>query len=282
MMAGDLSLRAKALLAVQHLKLMFDETAVLKISHTLKEIVIWCENLEFTPGKWIKPKKIYRFERAQIEKIEHILVEQGYASIFDNFSQDTHQSASHRNPNEKQAKFKPTHHLVLAAVTAGETLNAINQNFYPSQQSNIELDVRQLQLTAFESLLIVENRDSFNDWFAFKHYASLPNPLVIYRGDKHHSTACKTLLRSWLNTQGHKPAIYFGDCDLAGLRIATSAGYSHLLLPEYSWLTQHVIKQHYPDIQQKYLTRLEQDRLKGWQLLLQLMRDKSAGLWRGA
>ncbi|GAC18527.1 DUF7281 domain-containing protein [Paraglaciecola arctica] len=279
-MADDLSLKAKGLLATQHHKLLFDEASVANVSRILEEILNWCDDLEFQPGKWLKSNKTYRFDRDYITQINQILVDEGYANIFDNFDQDNHRSAAQRSPNEKQAKRKPTHHLILCAVTEGAALDAINQCFYSCQhqQTNIELDVSQVRLNAFDCLVIVENRDSFNDWFEYKHYANLSKPLVIYRGDKYHSTACKTILRSWLNTQDDKPAIYFGDFDLAGLRIATSAGYSHLLLPEYTWLTKNVIKQHYPDNQQKYLARLELDCPIGWQPLLQLMRNKRTGL----
>jgi hypothetical protein len=277
-MADDLSLKAKRLLAIQHSKLLLDEGAVANASRTLNEILGWCDDLEFQPGKWLKPNKMYRFDRDYITQINQTLLDEGYASIFDNFNQDNHRSTALRNPNEKQGKHKPTHHLILAAVTARVVLDAVDPCFYPSKQANIELDVNQLRIDTFDCLVIVENRDSFNDWFEYKHDVSLANPLVIYRGDKHHSTACKRLLRRWLHTQGHKPSVYFGDCDLAGLRIAVSAGYSHLLLPEYTWLSKHLIKPHYPVPQHKYLARLERDCPTGWQPLLHLMRDKRAGL----
>jgi hypothetical protein len=279
-MADDLSLKAKGLLATQHHKLLFDEVSVANASRILEEILNWCDDLEFQPGKWLKSNKTYRFDRDYITQINQILVDEGYANIFDNFHQDNHRSAAQRTPNEKHGQRKPTHHLILSAVTEGSALDAINQCFYSCQhqQTNIELDVNQVRLDSFDCLVIVENRDSFNDWFEYKHYTNLAKPLVIYRGDKYNSTACKTILRRWLNTQDNKPAIYFGDCDLAGLRIATSAGYSHLLLPAYSWLSKQLIKQHYPDNQQKYLARLELDCPIGWQPLLQLMRDKRAGL----
>ena len=277
-MTVDLSLRAKRLLCLQYRNLLIVEESVAQASSTLTEILTWCDDFEFAPGRWITPKKSYRFNRDYIAQINQTLLDVGYASIFDDFSQDTHQSAAQRNPYEKQGKLKPTHHLILAAFTDGGALAAINQYFYPNQQLNIELDVARLKLDTFDSLVVVENRDSFNDWFKYKDNASLPNPLVIYRGDQHHSTACKTLLRSWLNIPSNKPAIYFGDFDLAGLRIAASAGYSHLLLPESSWLTQQVIKPHYPDNQQKYLARLARECPKGWLPLFKLMREKRAGL----
>jgi hypothetical protein len=277
-MADDLSLKAKRLLAAQYDKLVIDESSVANVSDAMIEVLNWCNDLEFNPGKWIKPKKTYRFEREYISQINQTLLDEKYASIFDEFNQDTHRSAAQRNPYEKQGQLKPTHHLVLAAITESATLDGINQSFYLCQQVNIELDVSQLKLDVFDCLVIVENRDSFNDWFEYQPYTCLSNSLVIYRGDKHHSTACKRLLESWLNIQDNKPTIYFGDGDLAGLRIATSAGYSHLLLPELNWFKENVIKQHYPVNQQKYLARLERDCPHGWKCLLTLIRDRRAGL----
>jgi hypothetical protein len=277
-MTADLSLKAKRLLAVQHEKLMHNNKAVANTSRILIEILSWCDDLEFKPGKWLQSNNTYRFDREYIAHINQVLVDEQYASIFDNFSQDTHRSAAQRNPNEKQGHLKPTHHLILAAVTAAKLLDVVDKEFYPSQQVNIELDVNQLKLEDFDYLVIVENRDSFNEWFEYQNYASLTNPLVIYRGDKHHSTACKTLLKNWLNTRSHKPTIYFGDYDLAGLRLAISGGYSHLLLPEYNWLVKNVIKQHYPDIQQKYAAKLAQDCPESWKQLLTLMSENRAGL----
>lgn len=276
--ADDLSLKAKYFLAAQFDKLLLDEGAVANMSNTLIEVLNWCEDLEFKPGKWGKSKKTYRFDKEYIAQINQILLDEKYASLFDDFSQDTHQSAAQRNPNEKQGQLKPTHHLILAAITSAQTLEAIDQSFYPSQQVNVELDVNQVKLDTFDCLIVIENRDSFNDWFKYDYHSSLSNTLVIYRGDKHHTTACKTMLKSWLRTQSNKPIIYFGDCDLAGLRLAISGGYSHLLLPDYTWLEKNIIKQHYPSNQQKYLARLEQDCPVDWKQLLSLMSGCRAGL----
>jgi hypothetical protein len=51
-MADDISLKAKKLLATQHNALMYDENSVAQVSNTLREVLSWCEDLEFKPGKW--------------------------------------------------------------------------------------------------------------------------------------------------------------------------------------------------------------------------------------
>lgn len=73
-MAYDISLKAKRLLASQHNTLMHDENSVAQVSNILIEVLSWCEDLEFVPGKWVKPKKTYRFDREYIAKINQILL----------------------------------------------------------------------------------------------------------------------------------------------------------------------------------------------------------------
>lgn len=277
-MANDLSLKAKRLLSSQYGKLMLDENSVANTSGALAEVISWCADLEFKPGKWLKPSKTYRFDRECIERIEQILIEEKHASLFDVFYHDDHQSAALRNPYEKQGNIKPTYHLLLAAVTDARILEFVEQSFHSSQQINLELDNRTLKLENFGCLLVIENRDSFNDWFKYQQYGTLSKPLVVYRGDKYHSTACKSLLKNWLNTQGGKDVIYFGDFDLAGLRIALSGGYSHLLLPELKYIAEQALTQHYPDEQLKYLPRLERECPQAMQTLFLFMSTNRVGL----
>jgi hypothetical protein len=277
-MVDDLSLRAKRLLVSQNAKLIINENALCNASSTLNEVLTWCDNQEFKPGKWIKQHKAFCFDRAYIEQINLSLVGAGYASIFADFSHDDHKSAAQKSSNEKQGKLKPTHHLVLVAVVQTSLLDATAESYYQSNQLNMELDINELQLHRFDGLVVVENRDSFNDWWQYQANTQLTNPLVIYRGDKHDSTACKKLLKRWLSIQSTKPSIYFGDYDLAGLRIATSAGYSHLLLPEYNCFADSLIQQHYPAEQLKYLLGLERDCPSGWRALFNMMSNKHAGL----
>ena len=101
-MAIDLSLKAKRLLASQHSKLLFDDGAAANSSGILNEILNWCDDLEFQPGKWLKPNKLYRFDREYIAQINQTLLDEGDASMFDDSSQDTHRSAAQRKTNEKQ------------------------------------------------------------------------------------------------------------------------------------------------------------------------------------
>ncbi|WP_133470497.1 DUF7281 domain-containing protein [Paraglaciecola marina] len=279
-MAASLTPKAKALLLEQNTKLKFDDRAATTAVAAVKEILIWCDNEDIVPGKWLVKGKKYRFNRQGIDKIQEAYQSAMSENIFDDFSQDDHQTASTKSTNEKQGKLKPTAHLILAAVIKGASYDGFHREFYPCHQVNIELNINEIKLSRYDALIMVENRDSFNDWYRFQAQIThnFGKVLVIYRGDSDYSEAASSFLKLWRVHGPNKPVVYFGDFDLSGLRLAVSAKCSHLLLPSYEFLRNNVISHHYPDEQQKYLVGLERDCAQGWQALLSLMYTQRAGL----
>jgi len=279
-MTGVLTAKAKILLTEQHDILVFNDNACTTKIETVKHIIEWCEHEHIKPGKWIVSGKRYRFTRSGIDKIRDAYFVAMQEDIFDDFVEDNHQSAAAKSTDEKQGKIKPTHHLILAALNKNPCFDAFQHQFYPCQQINVELDLGALDFSAFDSLVIIENRDSFNDWHQFQTQVSsnLGQVLAIYRGDSHYSVAATKLRKIWRDSRPDCPVIYFGDFDLAGLRLAVSGECTHLLLPELHWLQQNLISQHYPAEQEKFLSRLEQECPEVWRPLLQVMSDNRAGL----
>ncbi|MEP1382429.1 MAG: hypothetical protein ABJK64_01405 [Paraglaciecola sp.] len=279
-MSASISSKAKALLCEQNTKLMVDDRASTTAVAAIKEILRWCDNEDIVPGKWLVDGKKYRFNRQGIDKIQQAYQSAMSEDIFTDFSQDDHQTASTKSTNEKQGKLKPTAHLILAAVTKGASYDGFHREFYPCHQVNVEININEIKLSRYDALIMVENRDSFNDWFRFQAQIThnLGKVLVIYRGDSDYAKAASSFLTLWRVHGPNKPVVYFGDFDLSGLRLAVSAKCSHLLLPSYEFLRSNVISQHYPDEQQKYLVGLERDCTQGWQALLSLMFTKRAGL----
>tara|TARA_R110000751_G_scaffold3930_5_gene18508 strand:+ start:38792 stop:39574 length:783 start_codon:yes stop_codon:yes gene_type:complete len=235
--------------------LMHDDTAYTTKVATVKDIIKWCEHEDIKPGKWLVASKKYRFSREAINKIRDAYLVVMAKDIFADFSEDTHQSASFKSADEKQGKIKPTDHLILVALNNNACFDGFQQAFYKSGQVNVELDLGELDFTGYDSLVIIENRDSFNDWHLFQTQIAceLGTVLAIYRGDSHYSVAATKLLKHWRLSRHERPVIYFGDFDLAGLRIAVSSQCSHLLLPPLNWLKTNLISQHYPEEQQKFL-----------------------------
>ncbi|MFT4937682.1 MAG: hypothetical protein ACI88A_000700 [Paraglaciecola sp.] len=272
--------KAKALLVEQNDSLMFDDNAYTTKIETVKHILQWCTNEDIKPGKWLVEGKKYRFTRAGIDKIRDAYLLCMQEDIYADFSEDNHQSASAKSVDEKLGKIKPTHHLILAALTRNLTFEDFQQEFYPSAQVNIELDINAVDYADYDTLIMIENRDSFNDWYLFQQQISidLGKVLAIYRGDSHYSVAATALLKQWRDSRPGSKIVYFGDFDLAGLRLAVSGKCTDLLLPEQFYLEKHSISQHYPAEQEKLLSGIAKDCPTGWRLLLKLMSDKRAGL----
>jgi hypothetical protein len=279
-MSDRLIPKAKALLVEQNDCLMLNDKAFTTKIETVKHILEWCLNEDIKPGKWIIEGKKYRFTREGIDKIRDAYLIYMQEDIFDDFNGDNHQSASEKSVDEKLGKIKPTHHLILAAFTENLTFEGFQQEFYPSPQVNIELDINNSDFFAYDTLIMIENRDSFNDWHLFRQQIlnDLGNVLAIYRGDSHYSTAATALLKRWRDSRSDSKVVYFGDFDLAGFRLAISGQCTDLLLPEQTWLEQHLVTQHYPEKQKKFLDNIQQDCPVGWRLLFKLMSDHKAGM----
>lgn len=286
-MPDALTPKAKSLLKEQYFALLHDEQTYTSKIATVMHILRWCDQEYIQPGQWLKHQKRYRFTRSGIDAIRDTYSLSLGEDIFADFSQDSRQSAAAKSTDEKQGVIKPTQSLVLCALTdttpehsATETLRVFAQQFYASCQANVELDIARVNLADFDNLLMIENRDSFNDWHIFEKamHQQLEKLLVIYRGDSVYSAGASALLKQWQQTRPHKPCIYFGDFDLAGLRIAVSGGYSQLLLPSEDWLVSNLVKQHYPDEQRKFADNLLKACPKPWQELLSLMCEQQAGL----
>jgi hypothetical protein len=272
--------KAKALLAEQSYALMLDDRACTTKVETVKHIIEWCVHDDINPGKWIVEGKKYRFTRQGIEKIRDVYLVSMHEDIFHDFSADNHQSASSKSVDEKLGKIKPTHHLILAALTRNTTFEGFQQELYCCAQINIELDINRVDFSVYDTLVMIENRDSFNDWHLFQQQISvdLGKVLPIYRGDSHYLVAATVLLKHWRDNRSDCMIVYFGDFDLSGLSLAVSGGCSALLLPEQKWLEQHLISQHYPEEQEKLLHGMQRDCPKDWQPLLKLMSGNRAGL----
>ncbi|MFT2090375.1 hypothetical protein [Paraglaciecola sp. 2405UD69-4] len=279
-MVASLTPKAKVLLLEQSTKLMFDDRAATTAVAAVKEILKWCENEDIVPGKWVVKGKKYRFNRQGIDKIQQAYLQIMGEDIFEDFSSDTHQTAAFKSADEKQGKIKPTEHLVLAALTNNRVLEGFQEQLYSCEQVNVELDIKRINYSSYDTLILIENRDSFNDWHKFQGMVEnhLGNVLAIYRGDSHYSKAANLLIKNWGTSCHDKALVYFGDFDLSGLMLALAGNCTHLLLPKNTWLQQQLVTQHYPDEQLKYFYGVEQKCPSGWLSLFNLMSSTTAGL----
>ena len=147
-----------------------------------------------------------------------------------------------------------THRILCSQPIAPPPLPIKNTS--ASARWAIDMDWRQLDLSAFDGLLVVENADVFYacgsaDWQLPDGFGRF---LVTYRGHAYRAHGLKALQRAWPTEQ---PQVYFGDVDPPGLRIALTEGYTHLLLPEFAAFRRAATRAHVPAKQNQALRWLQ-------------------------
>ena len=220
----------------------------------LKKTLMWCDEHAINLGREGDSKHYY-IARDGIQKLDAKLQSMGYSALLD-YQQGVagdRLDGANVSPNEKDAKELPTEHLVLAAcsdLSLCLTYQSLFQLTETPAQVQVELDIRTLDLTSYDYLIVVENRDCFSAWYQYQIPRELTNALVVYRGhESHHSKACQALKARWLEQKGTSGQVYFGDFDPHGLAIAIEATtpYQYLLLPELTWLKEHCLPTHFDE-----------------------------------
>lgn len=205
---------------------------------SMRQLRQWCEHYELATQPWFTAHTV-TFDRALMTHIEQTLAELGLHSLsVDIRQQDRFAQSDHSPVEHKTTGLTPTERRVLMAQANCGAYFPERVKTIPAQWV-MDLDWQTLQLEIYHSLVVVENRDSFYEYYAqHPQRYQLPEQaltaLVIYRGDQQESKGCKALLTAYAATG--KPIIYFGDYDSAGLNIAVHGPYSHIMLPEFDSL----------------------------------------------
>lgn len=205
---------------------------------SMQQLRTWCEHYELATQAWFTANTV-TFDRHVLARIEQTLAELGLHSLTDDIrQQDRFMQSDHSPVEHKTVGLTPTEQRVLMAQANCGAYFPDWVNTVPGQWV-MDLAWESLQLEVFASLVVVENRDSFYEYYnQHPHRYQLPeqafDALVIYRGDGFASKGCQALLTAYGATG--KPMIYFGDYDSAGLNIAIHGPYSHIMLPSFTYL----------------------------------------------
>jgi len=236
-----LGARAIKELAKAQKKLLLEQRTAVKNAPWLTQALTWCREHEIELGN--SESRQYWITRSGIASIEQWLLLHQQGSLEQQASSLLGGRDSVKSSNEKIARITPMQHRVLSAsCDLGQRLN--QQQFFDlletPEQVSVELELSMINLANYEYLVVIENRDSFNDWHRYLPFTQgLTQALVIYRGhDKSHSHGCKALKQRWNLEKGAQGLVYFGDADIAGLGIAMAGDtpYQHLLLPSLETL----------------------------------------------
>jgi hypothetical protein len=123
--------------------------------------------------------------------------------------------------DEKIARDRPDDRHVLVKGRLPEPL--------PTLASDLSLraPISRLNPDAIGQVVVIENLDSFDDWFAFRAPAELADALVLYRGHRGLARGTRNLLAV---LPEHIPITVFPDWDPAGLVIAQTLPRANALL----------------------------------------------------
>lgn len=166
--------------------------------------------------------------------------------------------------DEKIARDRPDDRHVLVKGRLPEPLPSL------ASELSLRVPISGLNADAIVQVLVIENLDSFDDWYAFRAPAELADALVLYRGHGGLARGTRNLLAV---LPEHISVTVFPDWDPAGLLIAqTLPRADALLLPTLTdallvkGSTEHFFRQHR---ESRHLDRAD---LGGWQAVWEQMK----------
>lgn len=216
------------------------------------DVVAWCHQHDIDLASRINGKTL-RFDTALLAQINDVLESARIAPLGRSLSGLTSSAQAKEGVEEDKAtRESPRAHRVLVSFPPQPIAGLANE-----PRAIRDVDVLGLKLSAFSSLIQVENLDSFYEFSTeLPALSGYTNPLVVYRGDSHYGGGFALLADAWHKTR--RPHLYAGDFDAKGVTLALDSGATHLLLPEIAWLTQHATPLHQPAGQLPYQRRLRQ------------------------
>ncbi|GED23531.1 DUF7281 domain-containing protein [Halomonas halmophila] len=201
----------------------------------------WCDqhdlDLEF-----YQRHQVLRFDRQLMRKVQALLESLGQLPLGESTSgRTTAEQARASHQEDKAQREGPRAHRVLLNMPA----TTARPGMAHREREILDVDWRELDLSAFDVLLMIENLDSFYEpAVALDALADHARPLVVYRGDRHYGGGFRELARAWATTG--KPLLGLGDFDPRGLRIVLGSGATGLLLPPLAWLQENATRAHVP------------------------------------
>ncbi|MCE0733516.1 hypothetical protein LWH48_12080 [Halomonas sp. G15] len=218
----------------------------------VNEVVAWCQAHDIELGARLTHARLV-LDRELLDRIDEALAALGEPVIAAGLSGlTTAEQAELGNREAKGVREKPRARRVLASLPAVSRPGVACR-----AHDCLDLDLRDLDLAAFDALVQVENLDSFYGLpDTLPALSSWPRPLVLYRGDSFYGGGFADLAADW--AASGRPHLYLGDFDAKGVSIALERGASHQLLPPLELVAERANAQQLPPEQQRYQAALRQ------------------------
>ncbi|EBI7046800.1 hypothetical protein FPC62_24990 [Salmonella enterica] len=213
------------------------------------QVLRWCTALDLIQANSLLLPE-FLFTTMLLNKISDTQQRLKQANFRDDLSLKSRiESAQLSDQEIKTAGVRPQQHRVLLHLNQ-PLVNELGMTI-----EVVDMDWRNIKLTQFDVLIVVENQDCFYHLALFDYSrCDFHSPLIIYRGDRAYSKGAVALKHCWLKTG--KTAIYFGDFDPKGISIAMNEGYQLMLLPSPGVVIKKSSPVMFPDAQLKFLPEL--------------------------
>ncbi|EDR2901080.1 hypothetical protein AAN93_004874 [Salmonella enterica subsp. enterica] len=213
------------------------------------QVLRWCTALDLIQANSLLLPE-FLFTTMLLNKISDTQQRLKQANFRDDLSLKSRiESAQLSDQEIKTAGVRPQQHRVLLRLNQ-PLVNELGMTI-----EVVDMDWRNIKLTQFDVLIVVENQDCFYHLALFDYSrCDFHSPLIIYRGDRAYSKGAVALKHCWLKTG--KTAIYFGDFDPKGISIAMNEGYQLMLLPSPGVVIKKSSPVMFPDAQLKFLPEL--------------------------
>ncbi|CUA82400.1 DUF7281 domain-containing protein [Pseudidiomarina woesei] len=244
-LSRDLSPGERKVLQGIQAELRFQSRVERTLKATDKRILAWCSEHDLLPVP-VTGAKVFGYTSQLVQAIEQRLAQLALAPLSADLKGSSLAQAEQGAAEHKSVREKPRDHRVLRYVfDAGDGAGQV-----------VDVDQRELDLSQFADLVVVENLDCFYELHQFelpclvnkkvdKKGHKQAQSLIVYRGDSHYSKGRAALINRWKGSNS-RPLRYFGDLDPKGLHIAQSEGFTHIAAPAYEWFCEHATAQAYP------------------------------------
>lgn len=217
---------------------------------SLADLQAWCDAQGI--GVPLRADGGWRFDHATLRQLEQALTDLGLTPLDEAPATSRIGRLRQGAQEHKTLGEAPLQHRIQCSMAATDRLLPVTR--LPARWV-LDMDWRDIDLAAFDGLLVVENVDVFYacgsaDW---PLAANLSNHLIVYRGHDYRRRGVKALQQAW---QPGRPHIYFGDLDPKGVSIALHEGYSHMLLPPLEQFRHKASTLHAPARQEAYQRQL--------------------------
>lgn len=178
-----LNLAALNRLAKLEQRLQRDGSAIIKSQgKTAVEIIEWCIEQQLLPTHSIHLPSV-QFTLPLLDDIAQAQQALGQACFRQSIrQQDRLEQSSHSRQEIKNAGASPREHRILLLLNHPQIAAELAPPYI------VDTDLRQLQLTNFDALLIIENLDCFYQLERFSYTLPYRRPLITYRGDTLYSS----------------------------------------------------------------------------------------------